>query len=76
MQQDATNIVGVGNIPIDVDGRTSRLTLEWDDSKSFLTLLVITTLEEPDMVLGMDVLQKLGVRIDARTRTAKPAVLV
>ena len=76
LQQDSTKIVGVGNIPINVDGRTSRLPLEWDDSKSFLTLLVIPTLEEPDMILGMDVLQRLGVRIDARTGTAKPTVLV
>ena len=76
LQQDATKIVGVRNIPINVDGRTSRLPLEWDDSKSFLTLLVIPTLEEPDMILGMDVLQRLGVRIDARTGTANPTVLV
>ena len=33
LQRDATKIVGVGNIPINVDGRTSRLPLEWDDSK-------------------------------------------
>ena len=59
-----------------MDGRTSRLPLEWDDSKSFLTLLVIPTLEEPDMILGMDILQRLGVKIDARAGTAKPTVLV
>ena len=76
LQQDATKIVGVGNIPINVDGRTCRLPLEWDYSKSFLTLLVIPTLKEPDMILGMDVIQRLGVRIDARTGTAKPTVLV
>ena len=28
------------------------------------------------MILGIDILQRLGVRIDARTRTAKPTVLV
>ena len=74
--QDTTKIVGVGNIPINVDGKTSRLPLKWGDSKSFLTLLVVPTLEEPDMILGMDVLQRLGVCIDARTGTAKPTVLV
>ena len=76
LHQDVAKIVGVGNIPINVDGRTSRLPLEWDDSKSFLTLLVIPTLEEPDMILGMDFLQRLGVRVDARTGTVKPTVLV
>ena len=76
LQHDATKIVGVGNIPINVDGRTSCLPLEWDDSKSFLTLLVIHILEESDIILGMDILQRLGVRIDARTGTVKPTVLV
>ena len=33
LQWDATKIVGLGNIPINVDGRTSRPPLEWDDSK-------------------------------------------
>ena len=68
--------MGVGNIPINVDGRTGRLPLECYDTKSFLTLLVIPTLEEPDMILGMDVLQRLGVRIDTKTGTAQPTMLV
>ena len=76
LHQDTTKIVGVGNILINVDGRCCHLPLEWDDSKSFLTILVIPTLEEPDMILGMDVLQRLEVRIDARTGTAKPTALV
>ena len=76
LQRDATKIVGVGNIPFNVDGKTGRLHVEWDDSKSFLTLLVIPTLEEPDMILGMDVLQRLGVRINTRTDTAKLTMLV
>ena len=33
LQQDATKIVRVGNIPINVDGMTSRLPLEWHHSK-------------------------------------------
>ena len=72
LQRDATKIVGVGNVPINVNGRTGRLPLEWDDAKSFLTLLVIPTLEKPDMIIGMDVLQKLGAKIDTRTGTVKP----
>ena len=59
-----------------MDGRTSRLPLEWNDAKSFLILLVIPTSEEPDMILGMDVLQRLGVRIDTKTGTAQPTMLV
>ena len=59
-----------------MDGRTGQLPLEWTDAKSFLTLLVIPTLEEPDMILGMDVLQRLGVKIDTKTGTAQPTMLV
>ena len=76
LHRDATKIVGVGNIPINVDGRTGQLPLEWNNAKSFLTLLVIPTLEEPHMILGMEVLQRLGVRIDTKTSTAQPAMLV
>ena len=76
LHRDANKIVGVGNISINVDGRTGRVPLEWNDAKSFLTLLVIPTLEEPDMILGMDVLQRLGVRIDTKTGTAQPTMLV
>ena len=46
LQRDgATKIVGVGNIAINVDGKTGRLSLEWNDAKSFLALLVIPTLD-------------------------------
>ena len=76
LQRGATKIVGVGNIPINVDGGIGRLLLEWNDAKSFLTLLVIPTLEEPDMILGMDVLQRLGVMISTKTGTAQPTMLI
>ena len=76
MQRDATKIVGVVNIHIHVYGRAGRLSLKWNDSKSFLTLLVIPTLEEPDMILGMDILQRLGVKIDTKTGTAQPTMLI
>ena len=33
LQRDATKIVRVGNIPINVDGRTGRLPLEWNNAK-------------------------------------------
>ena len=76
LQRDATKIAGVGNIPINVDGRTGRLPLQWNDAKSFFTLLVIPTLEEPDKILGFDVLQMLGVKINTKTGTAQPTMLI
>ena len=36
---------------------------------------MIPTLEEPDMILGMDVLQRLGVKTDTKTGTAKPMLV-
>ena len=37
---------------------------------------MIPTLEEPDMILGMDVLQRLGVKIDTKTGIAQLTMLV
>ena len=37
---------------------------------------MIPTLEEPDMILGMDILQRLGVKIDTKTGITKPTILV
>ena len=59
-----------------MDGSIGRLPLEWNDAKSFFTLLVIPTLEEPDMILGMGVLQRLGVKLDTKTGTAQLTMLI
>ena len=38
--------------------------------------LVVPTLIEPYVILGMDLLQRLGVKIDAKAGVAEPTVLV
>ena len=56
--QDQTQVIGVEKTPIFVDGRTARLPLEWKDAVTTVSFLVVPTLIEPDVILGMDLLQK------------------
>ena len=59
--RDQTQVIGVENAPIFVDGRSARLPLKWKDATTSVSLLVVPTLVEPDVILGMDLLQWLGV---------------
>ena len=74
--QDKTQGIGVGNTPIFVDGKTSGLPFKWKKAVTMVSLLVIPTLAEPDVILGMDILQRLGVKIDTKAGVAEPTVLV
>ena len=58
------------------DGTTARLPLEWKEATATVFLLVVPTLVEPDVILGMDLLQRLGVKVDAKAGVAEPTVLV
>ena len=62
--------------PFFVDRRTARLPLEWKDAVTTVSFLVVPTLIEPDVFLGMDLLQRLGMKIDAKVGVAEPTVLV
>ena len=73
---DQTQAIGVENAPIFVDGRTARLPLEWKKATTMVSFLVVPTLIEPDVILGMDLLQRLGVKIDSKAGVAEPTVLV
>ena len=74
--QDKTWVIMVGNTPIFVDGRTSGLPFEWKKAVTTVTFLVMPTLVEPDVILGMDLLRRLGVKIDTKAGVAEPTVLV
>ena len=65
-----------GNTPICVDGRTARLGLEWKEATTTVSFLMVPTLIEPDVILGMDLLQRLRVKINAKAEVAEPTVLV
>ena len=64
------------NTLIFVDGRTARLPLEWKEATTTVSFLVVPTLIEPDVIVGMDLLQRLGVKIDAKAGVAEPTMLV
>ena len=73
---DQTQLIGVENTPIFVDGRIARLPLEWKEATTTVSFLMVPTLMEPDVILVMDLLQQLGVKIDAKAGMAEPTVLV
>ena len=66
----------MGSTPIFVDGRTSGLPFEWKKAVTTVSFLVMPTLVEPDVILGMNVFQRLEVKIDTKAGVAEPTVLV
>ena len=69
---DGTKVKGIENVPIAVRGRTKVLPLTWSGASTPCSLLIVPTLVEPDLILGMDVMDALGVKIDIRRREAIP----
>ena len=65
-------VVGVGNVPIEVKGLSKPLMLEWDSIEGQCRLMVLTTLKDVDVILGMDVLSQFNVKIDSRNQVASP----
>ena len=65
-------IVGIGNVPIEVKGLSKPLRLQWEGVGGQCQLMVLTTLTDVDVVLGMDVLSKFDVKIDFRNQVASP----
>ena len=55
---DQTQVIGVENTSIFVDERMARFPLEWKEATTMVSLLVVPTLIEPDVILGMDLLQR------------------
>ena len=74
--QDKIQVIGVENTPIFIDGKTFRLPFEWKNEVTALSFLVVPTLVEPDVILGMNLLQRLGVKIDTKAGVAEPTVPV
>ena len=65
-------VVGVGNVPIEVKGLTSPVKLSWDGVEGNFSFLVLSTLVDVDVILGMDILGELKVSIDASNKLAWP----
>ena len=68
-------VIGVGNTPIPVTGRTQLVDLIWGPARTKVSRLVVPTLGDQDVILGMDILRQLGVHIDTNKGTAEPTIV-
>ena len=73
LTKSKVRVIGVGHDPVKVKGLTKPLTLHWDGVGGQFQLMVLTTLTDVDVVLGMDVLHQLEVKIDFKKQKASPA---
>ena len=70
LRKSSMMIVGIGHVPIKVKGLLKPLTLQWDGVGGQCQLMVLTTLTDVDVVLGMDVLSHFDVKIDFKNQVA------
>ena len=72
LMQTSSLVIGVGNVPVEVKGVSQPLELVWDSVRDKCQLMVLTTLEDVDVILGMDVLSRLDIQIGSRNKKANP----
>ena len=72
LRQTDTLVIGVGNVPVELKGMTRVLELEWDSIRDHCQMVVLPTLEDVDVILGMDVISRLDVQISGRSKEAVP----
>ena len=72
LRQTDTLVIGVGNVPVELKGVTQPLELEWESVVDHCEMMVLSTLEDVDVILGMDVIRRLDVQISGRAKDAKP----
>ena len=53
LRQTNTLVIGVGNVPVKLKGITQVLELEWDGIKDHCQMVVLPTLEDVDVILGI-----------------------
>ena len=59
-------------MPVELKGITQVLELEWDSIRDHCQMVVLPTLEDVDVILGMDVISRLDVQISGRSKAAVP----
>ena len=72
LKETNTLVIGVGNVPVELKGITDSLKLEWDSIVDHCEMMVLTTLEDVDVILGMDIISRLNVQISGRSKDAFP----
>ena len=63
LRQTDTLVIGVGNVPVELKGITQALELEWESVVDHCEMMVLSTLEDVDVILGMDIISRLDVQI-------------
>ena len=64
--------MGVAPDPIKVKGLTEPLTLHWDGVGGKFQLMVLPTIPDMDVVLGVDILSQFNVQFDWVKQIASP----
>ena len=59
-------------MPVELKGVTQVLELEWESVVEHCEMMVLSTLEDVDVILGMDIISRLDVQISGRSKDAKP----
>ena len=71
LRQTNTLVIGVGNVPVELKGITQALELKWESVVDHCEMMVLSTLEDVDVILGMDIISRLDVQISGRAKDAK-----
>ena len=72
LMQTDTMVIGVGNVPVELKGITQALELEWESVVDHCEMMVLSTLGDVDILLGMDIINRLDVQISGRAKDAMP----
>ena len=72
LRQTNTLVIGVGNVPVELKVVTQVLELEWDSVVDHCEMMVLSSLEDVDVILGMDIISRLDVQISGRSKDAIP----
>ena len=72
LRQPDTLVIGVGNVPVELKGVTQVLELKWESVVDHCEMMALSTLEDVDIILGMDIISRLDVQISGRSKDSKP----
>ena len=72
LRQTDTQVIGVGNVPVELRGMTQTLELKWESVVDHCEMMVLSTPEDVDVILGMDIISRLDVQISGKAKDAKP----
>ena len=72
LRQINTPVIGVGNVPVELKDVTQVLELERNSVVDHCEMMVLSTLEDVDVILGMDIISRLDVQISGRSKKATP----